>query len=82
MHLDKRDPLALWAYQDLAVLLESQVLREEEETLVCQDQKVPKGSKEKEDHRELEDLKDLPEKLETTEIRVHQVQLESPEQRA
>jgi hypothetical protein len=69
----------LLAYPDLEVTQESLVRREEEETLVYPDQKVPRASKEKEDHRELEGLKDLLEKPETMEIRVRQVQPESLE---
>ena len=79
MHLVSRARQVLLAYQDLEVTQESLVRREEEETLVYPGQKDPRASREKEDHRELEGLKDLLEKPETMEIRVHQVQPESLE---
>ena len=82
MPLDKRDPQVLLAYPDLGVSQESLVLKEEEEILVYPDQKVHKANREKEDLRELEDLKDLLGKPEITEIRVHRVQLASLEQLA
>ena len=79
VHPDTRAHRAWLVYPANVVFLVKPVLREEEETLVYPDQKVPRASKEKEDHRELEGPKDLLEKPETMEIRVRQVQPESLE---